>query len=258
MRTTRLISSFLVLPALFALPQSQEMRADVRDPDSARQLAPPAPLSDEARADVLMARKMYREAIELYLSIKPPTAVIFNKVGIAYHQSGNLDDAKKYYDRALKLNRNYAEALNNAGTVHYARKSYRRAVSTYKKALKLSPNSASIHSNLGTAYFARKDYKRAIEEYEIALQLDPEVFEHRSTQGVLLQERTVEERAKFHYYLAKAYAKAGRHELALQYIRKALEEGFKDRRRFLEENEFEGLRKLPEFDQLMKLEPRVL
>ena len=61
-----------------------------------------------------------------------------------------------------------------------------------------------------------------------------------------------------HYYLAKTYAKAGRNELALQYIRKSLEEGFKERKRFMEDSEFEALRKLPEFEVLMKLEPRVL
>lgn len=262
MRTIRLISSCLLLPALFAQPSAQpsanDLRAGVRNTQAAPQSAAAAPLSAEERADIFMARKMYREAVELYLSIKPPTAVIYNKVGIAYHQSGNLDDAKKYYDRALKLNRKYAEALNNVGTVHYARKSYRRAISTYKKALQLTPNSASIHSNLGTAYFARRDYQRAIAEYEKALALDPDVFEHRSTQGVLLQERTIEEKARFHYYLAKTYAKAGRHELALQYIRKSLEEGFKERQKYMEESEFEPLRKLPEFELLMKLEPRVL
>ena len=64
-------------------------------------------------------------------------------------------------------------------------------------------------SNLGTGYFARKDYVRAWESWQHALSLDPEVFESRSTQGVLLQERSVEERAKFHFYLAKTYAKAG-------------------------------------------------
>jgi tetratricopeptide (TPR) repeat protein len=259
MRNLRLISSFLpLLPALLALSQGQETRADIRDSQPGMNVVQTAPLSSEARADIFMARKMYREAIETYLSVKPPTAVIYNKVGIAYHQSGDLDSAKKYYDRSLKLNRGYAEAVNNVGTIHYARQSYRRAVSTYKRALKLSPDSASIHSNLGTAYFARKDYKNAIAEYETAMKLDPDVFEHRSTQGVLLQERTVAERAKFHYYLAKTYAKAGRNELALQYIRKSLEEGFKDRQKYLEETEFDGLRKLPEFELLMKLEPRVL
>ena len=75
---------------------------------------------------------------------------------------------------------------------------------------------------------------------------------------MLLQERSVTERAKFHYYLAKTYAKAGRDDLALLYIRKSLEEGFKERRKYEEEAEFAKLRANPEFGELMKLEPRVL
>src|SRR5260370_7149645 len=117
--------------------------------------------------------------------------------------------ADKYYRLAIRTNPDYAEAINNLGTIFYARKSFRRAVNEYKKALRLSPNSASMWSNLGTGYFARRDYPRAWESWQHALSLDPEVFESRSTQGVLLQERSVEERAKFHYFLAKPYAKAG-------------------------------------------------
>ncbi|MCS7316481.1 MAG: tetratricopeptide repeat protein, partial [Bryobacterales bacterium] len=165
---------------------------------------------------------------------------------------------KRYYERAVKLNPQYAEAINNIGTVYYAQKSYRRAISQYRRALKISPNSASIYSNLGTAYFARKNYEEASKAYAKALELDPDVFEHRSTYGVLLQERNVEERARFHYYLAKVYAQAGMNERALIYIRKALEEGFKERRRFLEEPEFAALHELPEFQELMKMEFRAL
>ncbi len=225
------------------------------------QTPPPSPavaLTPERRGDIYMARRMYREAIDAYREAPQNSAVIWNKIGIAYHQMTNLDQAKKHYERALKINPKYPEAINNLGTVHYARKSYRRAVNQYKKALKLSPSSASIYSNLGTAYFARKKYKEAFDAYQQALTLDPEVFEHRSTQGVLLQERTVEERAKFHYYLAKTYAKAGVNDRALRYIRMALEEGFKDRNKFLEEPEFAGLKELPEFQELMTLQPRVL
>jgi tetratricopeptide (TPR) repeat protein len=124
--------------------------------------------------------------------------------------------------------------------------------------LKLTPNSASIISNLGTAQFARKKYKECFEAYQRALEIDPEVFEHRSSQGVLLQERSVEERAKFHYYLAKTYAKAGNTERALAYMRKAIEEGFKDRQKFREDPEFAKMQNHPEFLELLVLEPRVL
>lgn len=257
----RLVLGALAVCALTAWParsQQQSLTAGVRESAAIPNPDRPVPLSSEARADIFMARKMYREAIETYLLDKKPGAVVLNKVGIAYHQTGDLNTAERYYRKAIKARRDYAEAINNLGTIQYAKKSYRRAVSSYKQALKYSPNSASIHSNLGTAWFARKRYREAMECYERAMSLDPDVFEHRSSMGVLLQERSVAERAKFHYYLAKAYAKQGRQELALQYIRKSLEEGFKERAKYLEESEFAQLRTLPEFEVLMKLEPRVL
>src|ERR1700734_2969581 len=89
------------------------------------------------------------------------SAVIANKIGIAYHQMLDLENARKNYERAVKLRPDYAEAINNLGTVYYARKSYRRSITQYKKALRLTPESASILSNLGTSYFARKNYELA-------------------------------------------------------------------------------------------------
>jgi tetratricopeptide (TPR) repeat protein len=215
-------------------------------------------LSPEMRGDIFMARKMYREAAEAYAEGPKNSPVLINKIGIAHHQMLDLDSAKKYYERAIKLDKKYSEAINNLGTVHYAKRSYRRAVGQYKKALKLAPNSASIHSNLGTAHFARKKYKDAAASYEKALSLDPDVFEHRNSHGVLLQERTVQERAKFHFYLSKTYAKAGVVDRALLYMRKSLEEGFRDKDKYREEPEFAQLQELPEFQQLLALEPRVL
>jgi tetratricopeptide (TPR) repeat protein len=217
-----------------------------------------SPLTPEVRGDIMMARKMYRDALDYYKTGAETSAVLANKTGIAYHQLQDLVNARKYYEKAIKLNRGYAEAINNLGTVFYARKSYRRAIEQYKKALRLSPDSASIWSNLGTAYFARKNYDEMTKAYRQALALDAEVFERRSTQGTLLQDQTVEERAKFHYYLAKTYAEAGAKDFALLNIRKALEEGFKDRDKFLKEPEFAFLQDDAEFKELIATEQRVL
>jgi hypothetical protein len=46
--------------------------------------------------------------------------------------------------------------------------------------------------------------------------------------------------------------------LALQYLRKSFEEGLKDKEKASEAAEFNPLRNLPEFKELLKLEPRVL
>jgi tetratricopeptide (TPR) repeat protein len=227
--------------------------------DQAPQASAAKELTPEMRGDIQMARKMYREAIETYKGAPANSAVIVNKTGIAYQQLQELAMAKKYYERAVKIDPRYAEAINNLGTIYYERKSYRRAVSQYKKALSLMPpNAASILSNLATAYFARKDYKLASEAFEKALELDPNVFEQRSTSGVLAQDRNVEERAKYHYYLARTYAKAGKTELALDYIRKALEEGFKEREKFTKEPEFAALQEDLDFQKLMSTEPKIL
>jgi tetratricopeptide (TPR) repeat protein len=251
------------MQAVSAGAQTAQTENSFRDASRASQTASPAQrpaaaqVSPEMRGDIFMARKMYREAAEAYKQ-GPKSAVLFNKTGIAYHQMLDLNSAERYYRLAIKADPKYAEAINNLGTIYYARKSYRRAVNEYKRALRLHPKSASILSNLGTGYFARKDYKRASETWQEAVALDPEVFESRSTQGVLLQERSVEERAKFHYALAQTYAKAGQNDRALLYIRKALEEGYKERKKIAEDPAFAALKDLPEFKELVATEPRVL
>jgi tetratricopeptide (TPR) repeat protein len=223
---------------------------------------PPAPparplLSAQERGDIFMARKMYREAIDTYKEA-PETAILMNKIGIAYHQLTDLATAAKYYARAVKLDAKYAEAMNNLGTIYYSRGSYRRAIGQYKKVLRIKPDSASTLANLGSAYFARKQYELASENYQKALAIDPNVFESRSGVGSVVRDRTVGDRPTFFYYLAKSYAKAGMLEQALNYIRKSVEEGFKERQKFMDEPEFAGLQKDPEFQKIMATEPKVL
>ena len=261
----RLVSAALVL-LLFSAAQltPQDAPPTPAAPQAETPAAPPEPkpvqLTLEQRGDLFMARKMFREAIDTYRQgLKQPNAfALYNKIGIAYHHMVDFKAAKKNYETALKRNPKFAEARNNLGALYYAQKNYRRAIQEYERALKLGPNSATIYSNLGTAYYARKKYDDALKAYQQALALDPEVFEQRGTTGSILQERSVEEQARFHYYLAKTYAQAGRTEYALRYIRRCLEEGFKDRKKFLEEPEFAILKDLPEFQQLMAMEIRVL
>jgi tetratricopeptide (TPR) repeat protein len=214
-------------------------------------------VSPELRADILMARKMYREAIDTYKEAGD-TPVILNKTGIAYHQLNDLANAKLCYEKATKLKPDYAEAINNLGALYYNTKSYRRAIKLYKKALLLEPASAPFLSNLGTAYFARKNYDLAFAKYQEALKIDPEVFESRNATGSTLLERSGEERAKYHFFLARAYAKEGAMERALQCLRQALEEGFNEREKIFSLPEFAPLRGNEEFQRMMSVEQKVI
>jgi tetratricopeptide (TPR) repeat protein len=261
--STKFYLAALTLAASLSLsgqtpPNSDSLVAANVPPPTAPAVIKKPQISLEMRGDILMARKMYREAIDTYRQAPPNSPIITNKIGIAFHQLQLLDLAKKNYEQAVKLDKKYSEAINNLGTIYYSQKSYRRAIGYYKKAIRIAPETASVYANLGAAYFGRKDYKHAAEYYEKALKLDPDVFEHHSSFGTLMQQRTVEERATYHLYLAKMYAKNGANDRALIYLRKALEEGVKDREKIPGMPEFAVLRNDPAFSQLMAENPRPL
>lgn len=209
----------------------------------------------ERRGDLMMVRRDYREAVDIYqkaINLAPKDAVLYNKMGIAWHQQFRLDLARRCYEKAIQLNRKYPEAINNLGTVFYAQKQYSSAVRRYQSALQLNPEAATFHYNLGTAQFARKRYQEAFLAYGEALRLDPEIFERRSGFGVTLQERSVTDRALFHFYLAKTYAAAGLGDKALEYLRKAFEDGFKDKEKIEQDPSFAELIKTPAYTELMQ------
>ena len=54
-------------------------------------------MTPELRGDIMMARKMYREAIDFYKPGAEKSAILANKTGIAYHQLQDLNNAEKYY-----------------------------------------------------------------------------------------------------------------------------------------------------------------
>ena len=242
------VGALLVTISVVALAQLVDRTDRSREPDPSA-----ANLSLERRGDIYMARKMYREAGETYkeaIRIEPDSAKLINKLGISYHQLLLLDNARQQYQRAWKIDKTYGQALNNLGTVYHAQGRYRQAVRTYRQALKTSPYSASIYSNLGTSQFVRGRYKDAASAYLKALELDPNVFEVRGNFGTILQERSVGNRGRYYYFMAKAYAGVEMWDQAILYLRKSLEEGFGGARKIAGDVAFEAMHDLPEFQRL--------
>jgi len=189
-------------------------------------------LTDEQLADLYMARKEYREAAFSYKRLadqNPRNPVYLNKLGIALHQQAALGPALKYYERASKVDPSYADARNNIGTIWYQRKKYGRAIKAYQKAIDIRGDMAVLHSNLAYAYFGDKKYEQAISSFRQALVLDPQLFEHsNSRSGSILQDRSVGDRGRFYFLLAKSFAEAGNLERCVIYLRKAKDEGYKE------------------------------
>ena len=74
MRYLSLVPTVMCVLGWGSVPGQQV--TDVKPPAAAAaKPAPDKPISPETRGDVFMARKMYREAIDAYKEIQPPTAI---------------------------------------------------------------------------------------------------------------------------------------------------------------------------------------
>jgi tetratricopeptide (TPR) repeat protein len=216
-------------------------------------------LSDEQLGDLYMVRKDYREAAALYKRLadqNPKNAVYLNKLGIALHQQSALSQALKYYEKAWKADPTYADAQNNIGTIWYQRKKYGKAIRAYRKAIAVRSDMAVLHSNLGYAFFGDKKYEEAIASFRQALALDPQLFEHNSSRvGSVLQDRSVGDRGRFYYLLAKSFASAGNVERCLLYLRKAKEEGYKELAAAKTDPTFAAVMKDPGIQEILAPKP---
>jgi tetratricopeptide (TPR) repeat protein len=217
-------------------------------------------LTDEQLGDLYMVRKDYRNAAMLYkkLSDKDPrNPVYLNKLGISLHQQAALSMALKYYERAWKADPLYADAQNNIGTIWYQRKRYGKAIRAYQKAISIRNDMAVLYSNLAYAYFGDKKYEQAISSFRQALSLDPQLFEHNSSRsGSLLQDRSVGDRGRFYYLLAKSYAEAGNLERCVIYLRKAKDEGYKELAQAKTDPSFAAFLQDPAIQEVLAPKPR--
>ena len=232
--------------------------AQVPSPQDPQSMAHPQ-LSDEQMGDLYMVRKQFREAAGLFKKLSdenPRNPVYLNKLGIALHQQEALGLALKYYQRAVKVDPQYADAENNVGTIWYQRKNYNKAIRAYEKAIKMRNDMAVLYSNLGYAYFGEKKYSEAIAAFRQGLILDPLLFEHNgSRNGSILQDRSVEDRGAFDYMLAKSFAEAGDLERCIHYLRKAKDEGYKDIANIKKDPAFAAALKSPEIQELLIPKP---
>jgi len=214
------------------------------DADQAKSIKTMTAAELESTGDTFRAQKDYAQAIQYFraaLRKDSTRASLYNKLGIAELQSGDLRDARSAFEQAIKRDRKYADPVNNLGALAFMQKNYGSAARNFKKALALEETRASFHVNLGATWFAQSKLDRAIAEYTRALELDPDVLADQSRSGVSAKISTTEERAKYDYMVAKIYAKRGDLDRCLEALRKAKEEGYPNIGNVYKEQEFASL-----------------
>jgi len=93
-------------------------------------------------------------------------------IGLFYLNSNNIDDAIKYFNKALSLDPRHYQSLNALGMANSMRGNLQEAINLYQKCLQISPNFAEAHNNLGTIYQEIGDLDKAEGEFRKVIE-DP-------------------------------------------------------------------------------------
>jgi tetratricopeptide (TPR) repeat protein len=257
-----LLASALV--ALCAAAQ-QTTPPSIEATSPATQLMPP-PIPDgsasaaelEEQGDELRAQKRFLDSIDYYNVAlkKQPSVMLWNKLGMSYLLLQRPDKAAKAFDGAIKFDKHDPAAYNNRGYVEQMKKKYDKAISYYKKAITLRSDDAVFYYNMGSCYFGKHDFPGAAKQYQAAFAIDPNIFVRVSKIGIMAQATSPEDRAAFSFMVAKMYAQAGNFDRSLEYLRKAMEDGYKHINDVYTASEFATLRTDKRFEELMAERPQ--
>lgn len=207
---------------LHASEQWAQIEPHLPDPATA------TPQTLEMQADILRARRFPEDAMDYYryaITRGGDQPNLLNKLGLAELEMSNIQLARVYFEKAVKLDRKNPDAWNNLGASEFIDGKQVAALSDYKKAVKLNKRKAVFHANLANAYFETKDFRGARREIAAALELDPQVFEQQGTGGVAAHVLSSRDLARFSFEMAKMYARTGMTDQMLHALAKAAEAG---------------------------------
>jgi tetratricopeptide (TPR) repeat protein len=124
----------------------------------------------------LIKEDKVEEGLDLIMdtaTLLPDNALIAYDLGVTRAKGGDHQNAVTAFNRAVELDSNFPEALNNLGVSQAELNKYDEAIASYQKALSLRPGYSAALYNLGYALLKTEQFPEAIEKYKDALNLEP-------------------------------------------------------------------------------------
>lgn len=90
-------------------------------------------------------------------------------MGLFFLNSGNIDEAIKYFNKALSLNPNYDYAFCSLGLAYSMKGDFEKSVKYLQDSLRINPALSDAHNYLGTAYQEMGFLDKAEQEFRIAV-----------------------------------------------------------------------------------------
>ena len=118
-----------------------------------------------------------KHSFEKALQIKPDFTDAMNNLGIVYHKLGKLDQAVRYYKKAVVVDSNYALASNNKilrVIYFFSQNNIQEALETLNMLVEKNPTDALLFNMLGGCLASIGQTEMAIANYQKALEFEPE------------------------------------------------------------------------------------
>ena len=97
----------------------------------------------------------------------------YSELGYCYTRLGDFDNAFKYLNESIKLNKNIPESYLSLAVIYSSQKKYQEAIDILNKSIKNVPDNAMsyvqrafIYDYLNKDELALKDYKKSLELFE--------------------------------------------------------------------------------------------
>ena len=122
--------------------------------------------------------------VERVRSHSPLCAEDFDELGRNKAKERDFKGAIENFDRAIKINPDYANAYNNRANVRHELGDDAGAIEDYTKAILLNPHCEDFHNNLGIISSNSDDYRGARVAHTRAIQLNPRYAQAYNDRGV--------------------------------------------------------------------------
>jgi len=164
-------------------------------------------------------------------------------LGKAHLQAGRTREAVSFFNRVLQLDPQHAPARSYLEKATQASKGYSDAEEALQTRLKSAPQDVALHVKLGDVYRRARRYDEALASYREALSLQKGNVQALYGMALVHSQRNdypeavaamqeiirLEPGKPDHSYnLACLFARQGRTEESLTWLKKAIEQGFKD------------------------------
>ena len=193
----------------------------------------------------------YDEAINQFqqvIKLTPDNYRGYNNLGGIYYYLKRWKDAREMFEHSLAMKASYS-AASNLGTLYYIEGRYADAVQTYETALELNDHNYAVWGNLASACYwtpgmrdkAQQNFQRAIELAEEQKKVnpnDPDVISRLAGYYAMITNRKAAlthitqalemapKNVQVMYQVGTAYEQLGERDKALQWVGKALENGY--------------------------------